>query len=269
MSRKLNVVLSLVVILGIAAGPVSADQPTFRPGAPGVGDPYFPLDGNGGYDVKHYLLDVRYDPSTDLLQGRATLRARATQHLSRFNLDLDGALAVTSAKVDRRSAGVARDGDELTLTPARGIRKGEQFVVAHRVRRHPNRRCPMAPASSIPTTVPWSSVSRTWPTHGSRPTIIRSIGPRTRSESPCRAASRRSPTAGWKAQRTRAGWTTWEVGRPRTDGDLPRGDGHRRAGDHQLSGRWNQVLGRHRSGSPCHGWPPPTGRSTPTARSPT
>ena len=73
MSRKLSVVLSVVVILGIAVGPVSADHSNFRPGAPGVGDPYFPLDGNGGYDVKHYRLDVRYDPSTDVLQGRATI----------------------------------------------------------------------------------------------------------------------------------------------------------------------------------------------------
>ena len=24
----------------------------FKPGAPGVGDPYFPMDGNGGYDVR-------------------------------------------------------------------------------------------------------------------------------------------------------------------------------------------------------------------------
>ena len=42
----------------------------FGPGAPGIGDPYFPLDGNGGYDVKHYVLDVAYDPATDVLQRR-------------------------------------------------------------------------------------------------------------------------------------------------------------------------------------------------------
>ena len=45
----------------------------FGPGAPGIGDPYFPLDGNGGYDVKHYDLDIAYNPSTDVLKGVATI----------------------------------------------------------------------------------------------------------------------------------------------------------------------------------------------------
>ena len=47
----------------------------FGPGAPGIGDPYFPLDGNGGYDVRHYDLDLTYDPDTDLLTGVATITA--------------------------------------------------------------------------------------------------------------------------------------------------------------------------------------------------
>ena len=129
MSRRLSVVLCVVVILGVAVGPASAAPPNFRPGAPGIGDPYFPPDGNGGYDVRHYRLDVRYDPTSDLLQGRATITARAKQHLSSFNLDLDSALVVASAKVNRRSAVVSQDGDELTLTPSRGIRQGKPFVV--------------------------------------------------------------------------------------------------------------------------------------------
>jgi len=36
----------------VAAAPASA-QP-FTPGAPGIGDPYFQLDGNGGYDVRSF-----------------------------------------------------------------------------------------------------------------------------------------------------------------------------------------------------------------------
>ena len=38
-------------------------------GAPGLGDDYYPLYGNGGYDVAHYLLKVSYDPATDRLAG--------------------------------------------------------------------------------------------------------------------------------------------------------------------------------------------------------
>ena len=103
----------------------------FGPGAPGIGDPYFPLDGNGGYDVKHYRLDVAYNPSTDVLQGVATIRARAKQDLSRFNLDLEG-LTVRSIRVNGRRATWTRDGGELTVTPRRGLRKRKRFTTVVR-----------------------------------------------------------------------------------------------------------------------------------------
>ncbi|TAJ50361.1 MAG: M1 family peptidase [Herbiconiux sp.] len=54
-----------------------------------MGDDYFPLDGNGGYDVQHYDLDLAYDPTTDVLSGTVTITALATQNLSTFNLDFD------------------------------------------------------------------------------------------------------------------------------------------------------------------------------------
>jgi hypothetical protein len=103
----------------------------FQPGAPGAGDPYFPLDGNGGYDVRHYLLEVKYDPDTDVLRGTATIRARTTQNLSRFDLDLVG-LTVHSVKVDGRRATWSRDGQELVITPKNGIRKNRKFKVVVR-----------------------------------------------------------------------------------------------------------------------------------------
>jgi hypothetical protein len=100
----------------------------YTPGAAGAGDPYFPLDGNGGYDTKHYFLDVKYDPDTDELDGEATIRARATQNLSRFNLDLEG-LNVDSIRVDGRWARWTRDGGELVITPKDGIRDREHFTI--------------------------------------------------------------------------------------------------------------------------------------------
>jgi hypothetical protein len=99
----------------------------YRPGAPGLGDPYFPLDGNGGYDVDEYELDLSYDPLTDVLGGTATITAEATQDLSAFNLDLDG-LTVRGVKVDGHSAEFTRDAGELTVTPRRGIRDGRDFI---------------------------------------------------------------------------------------------------------------------------------------------
>lgn len=107
-------------------GPSVEPGGNFQPGSPGIGDPYYPLDGNGGYDVSRYLLDVSYDPATDVLAGSATIRARATQNLSSFNLDLDG-LTVRSITVDGRTASHTRKGSELTVTPGGGISNGTGF----------------------------------------------------------------------------------------------------------------------------------------------
>jgi hypothetical protein len=119
-------VTGLVLVPG-AAG-VSAAPPQFSPGAAGIGDPYFPSAGNGGYDVAHYGLAVTYDPETDVLTGRASIRARATQDLSRFNLDLMG-LTVESVTVSGSAAAWTRDRQELVVSPRRGIRRDQTFLV--------------------------------------------------------------------------------------------------------------------------------------------
>ena len=124
--RMAALVVAAAAAMVLAPGMAQA-QPEFTPGAPGIGDPYYPLDGNGGYDVRHYDLDVAYDPDTDVLTGKATISARATQNLSRFNLDFDG-LTVRSITVDGRSADWLRDGDELTVRPRRGIPEGARFT---------------------------------------------------------------------------------------------------------------------------------------------
>ncbi len=130
MNRRSNVVAAAVLLLGsgLAATAAVAEPPDrFAPGAAGAGDPYFPKDGNGGYDVRHYRLDLDYDPATDRLAGVARIRARATQDLSRFNLDLDG-LTVRSVRVDRRPARWSRADGELVIKPRHGIRRGAGFV---------------------------------------------------------------------------------------------------------------------------------------------
>jgi Peptidase family M1 domain/Peptidase M1 N-terminal domain/Immune inhibitor A-like, MAM domain len=133
MSFRIRFAALIAAAFGILALPALASannggKPDFAPGAAGAGDPYFPLDGNGGYDTRHYLLDVKYDPDTDVLEGRVTIKARATQDLSSFNLDLVG-LTVRSVRVDGRWAAWTRDEHELTITPKKGIRNGRRFVV--------------------------------------------------------------------------------------------------------------------------------------------
>ena len=77
MVLRLGVLVAAWLLL--AAGSAQASVVKFSPGAPGIGDPYFPLDGNGGYDVSHYDLNFEYDPGdrrtprsgTDRREGQA------------------------------------------------------------------------------------------------------------------------------------------------------------------------------------------------------
>jgi aminopeptidase N len=107
--------------------PSTTGSPDFQPGAPGLGDPYFPNYGNGGYDATRYTLRIKYDPATDRLSGTATIQAIAAADLSRFNLDLAG-LTVREVIVDGGTARHDRNGDELVITPPTGIRSGSEFI---------------------------------------------------------------------------------------------------------------------------------------------
>jgi aminopeptidase N len=100
-------------------------------GAPGVGDPYFPRAGNGGYDALHYDLRLRYSPRRDRLSGRARITARALVPLTRFNLDLKR-LRVRGVQVNGARATFDRSGSELRITPATPLGAGQQFTVSVR-----------------------------------------------------------------------------------------------------------------------------------------
>jgi aminopeptidase N len=97
-------------------------------GSPGLGDPFFPLAGNGGYDVGHYGLALDYTPATRVLDATAVIQARATQPLARFDLDLRG-FDVTRLLVDGRPAAYRRAGQELVVTPRQALRAGADFTV--------------------------------------------------------------------------------------------------------------------------------------------
>lgn len=108
-------------------------------GSDGAGDPYYPLDGNGGYDVVHYDVSIGYDPATRHLDGDTTVTARALQALARFNLDLHR-LDVGSVEVNGRAAQFTRAGEhELVITPAAALRRGETFQVRVRYAGRPDR----------------------------------------------------------------------------------------------------------------------------------
>ncbi|MFG1797498.1 M1 family metallopeptidase [Nocardia sp. NPDC049149] len=107
-----------------ANGAAAAD-----PGSDGLGDPYYPKDGNGGYDALHYDIAIDYDPPSHRLTGKTTVAARATQNLSSFNLDYAGP-AVKSVAVNGQTARFQRTGEhELVVTPSAALPKGQPFAV--------------------------------------------------------------------------------------------------------------------------------------------
>jgi aminopeptidase N len=123
--RLLVAVIATAVTLAGTAVPAQAAP---APGAPGLGDEYYPDYGNGGYDVSHYDIRLRYTPATDTLTGTTTILAAATADLNRFNLDF--VLDVASVRVNNRPATFAREGDhELVVTPARVITQGQAMTV--------------------------------------------------------------------------------------------------------------------------------------------
>ncbi|WP_329538428.1 M1 family metallopeptidase (plasmid) [Streptomyces sp. NBC_01450] len=121
---------------GSPSGTAAAAQ-----GGPGTGDPYFPNDGNGGYDVSHYDVRVRYDPSRrDHLDGDTIITAQASAVLGTFHLDLRG-FDVTSVTVDGEAAGsVKREGaHELVVSPAHTIAENARFAVRVRYSGRPSK----------------------------------------------------------------------------------------------------------------------------------
>jgi aminopeptidase N len=130
--RPLLLCCALTVGLVAAASPAASASPgRFSPGAPGAGDPYFPDMGNGGYDVSHYDIRLAFDPATKAIAATTTVTARATQDLSRFDLDFQGPLTISRLSVDGRGAAYTRSGaQELVITPSGGVRKGRTFTVS-------------------------------------------------------------------------------------------------------------------------------------------
>lgn len=142
--RTAALVAALLFIPAIAhvaaqdsATPVPASTPIAglpSPGLPGLGDPYYPLLGNGGYDAQHYTLDLDLDIAAgSIREATATIDAVATQDLSAFNLDYRGP-QIDAVTVDGITATWTRDDGELTISPAMPIAGGAVFQT--RVRYH-------------------------------------------------------------------------------------------------------------------------------------
>ncbi|WP_248960690.1 M1 family metallopeptidase [Sphaerisporangium perillae] len=133
-SRSLRgavVAAGLSVLVGAQpalAAPAGHGEPRYSAGAPSVGDPYFPDEGNGGFDVLHYDVAFDYEPATRHMVATTTITALATQDLDRFDLDFRGP-EISALLVGKHPASFRRDGQELVVTPRPKLKSGEQFTV--------------------------------------------------------------------------------------------------------------------------------------------
>lgn len=101
-----------------------------QPGTGSIGDPYYPTDGNTGYDARHYDLRLSYTPGADKLSGTATILATSTQDLSRFSFDFG--LNASSVLVNNAPAKFAKRAAKLVVTPRAELPKGTPFTVVVR-----------------------------------------------------------------------------------------------------------------------------------------
>ncbi|UYM04115.1 M1 family metallopeptidase [Solicola gregarius] len=118
--------VGLVVSVGLL-GTAGAAAQAPEHGAAGIGDPYFPTSGNGGYRVQHYDITAGYVAKTRRLRGDTTIKARATQDLSRLNLDL--LLRASEVRVDGHRAKFRQTRHELIVTPRHTVPDGTRFTV--------------------------------------------------------------------------------------------------------------------------------------------
>ena len=162
----LAVAASLVAAAPLAAAPRTDDRGGTY-GSVGVGDPYFPKDGNGGIDVQSYDVRVRYEFGPARLSGTTRIELRATETLAGFNLvavnggagtcfhwdgtlrpvrfgaglhvvsnnrDLDDAAMPEKTVVDAFSAARAGLPDEVGLQQLLRSHDGEQPICKHNER---------------------------------------------------------------------------------------------------------------------------------------
>ncbi|TYL51652.1 M1 family metallopeptidase [Nocardioides sp. BGMRC 2183] len=125
---------ALAALTATLAMPLALASPAQAPapGGSGIGDYYFPLDGNGGIDVLHYDITDRYTfqrPGRPArLTGSTTVTLRATTELSRFNLDL--LLAVDAVEIEGAPVTFTKPNrHELVITPDAPLAAGEAVEV--------------------------------------------------------------------------------------------------------------------------------------------
>ncbi len=98
-------------------------------GTNGIGDEFFPLFGNGGYDVQHYDITLSTTLESSEINAVVQIDAIALQPLSQFNLDFRE-FAITSLTVNGEQPEMfIRNDRELTIILASPLEEGEAFTI--------------------------------------------------------------------------------------------------------------------------------------------
>ena len=129
--RSLVIFLCLMTLAGcIPSMPTMTPIPTASgvKGASGLGDPYFPTLGNGGYDVQNYTIALEVDPSNNSVTATTSILAKPSETLGTFNLDFHD-LTVDSVRVNDVNAKYSRNGDEFTISPVTSLEANQSFTV--------------------------------------------------------------------------------------------------------------------------------------------
>ena len=119
----------LTSLTALAPGPAGGAEPAPF-GSPGIGDSYFPEDGNGGIDVQRYEIHDRWRFTGRRLSGWTRVSLTATDTLAGFDLDL--LLPVLDVTVDGAEVAWSRpDPHELRIESAVRAGEGHDVVVTY------------------------------------------------------------------------------------------------------------------------------------------
>ena len=104
-----------------------------KKGGPPVIDPYLPGNGNFGYRVSRYELELEYKVAINRLAGSATITAVTLAELKTFTLDLSHALAVSKVTVNgRRPSQFRTSAGKLHITLGDRLPAGAAMTIAMR-----------------------------------------------------------------------------------------------------------------------------------------
>lgn len=106
-------------------------------GAEGIGDPYYPNMGNGGYDVQSYDMTLDVDMENQQLSGTVVISAITTQALGQFNFDF-AELNITTLLVNDEPAEYQQLDNELIITPVDILPENSPFTVTVSYNSQPN-----------------------------------------------------------------------------------------------------------------------------------